>query len=155
LLVFAAYFLVTFDQGHGWGYRYFHPAWGALPLLGAGALVHPAVQPAVRRFLAASAAASLLACTALRFAQVRTFIDAQLAQIPATDSSGSKLEVVMVRIGRGYYTIDLVQNDPFLDGGRWMLFSSGETDEERFMAQAFPGARMVRSNATASVWQVR
>ncbi len=31
LLTFIAYLFVRFDQGHGWGYRYFHSAWAPLP----------------------------------------------------------------------------------------------------------------------------
>ena len=33
VLTFAGYLFVRFDQGHGWGYRYFHSAWGAVPIL--------------------------------------------------------------------------------------------------------------------------
>ena len=35
LLTYFGYFLVPFDQGHGWGARYFHSAWLVLPLLAA------------------------------------------------------------------------------------------------------------------------
>src|SRR5207237_7328643 len=46
LLTAVAYVFVPYDQGHGWGYRYFHAAWGVLPLLAAGALEQPrAVGP--------------------------------------------------------------------------------------------------------------
>ena len=41
LLTLFGYFLVPVDQGHGWGYRYFHSAWMALPLLATGALFRP------------------------------------------------------------------------------------------------------------------
>ena len=30
VLTFVGYLFVTFDQGHGWGYRYFHSAWGVI-----------------------------------------------------------------------------------------------------------------------------
>ncbi len=39
MLTFCGYLFVTFDQGHGWGNRYFHSAWGVLPILAAGAFV--------------------------------------------------------------------------------------------------------------------
>src|SRR5947208_444071 len=42
LLTLAGYFFVPYDPGPGWGYRYFHASWGALPLLAACALEHPA-----------------------------------------------------------------------------------------------------------------
>jgi len=42
LLTLVGYFFVPVDQGHGWGYRYFHSAWMALPLLATAALFRPA-----------------------------------------------------------------------------------------------------------------
>ena len=45
LLTLFGYFLVPVDQGHGWGYRYFHSAWMALPLLATAALFRPATKP--------------------------------------------------------------------------------------------------------------
>ena len=38
LLTVLGYFLVPVDQGHGWGYRYFHSVWMALPLLATAAM---------------------------------------------------------------------------------------------------------------------
>ena len=40
VLTFAGYLFVRFDQGHGWGYRYFHSAWGVIPIL-AGCAMTP------------------------------------------------------------------------------------------------------------------
>jgi hypothetical protein len=96
---------------------------------------------------------SLVLCNALRLHQVRTFIDAQLSQIP--QAPPARREIVMVRINRGYYTMDLVQNDPFLRSPRLMLFSMGEGDETAFLRRHFPAARKVAENETASVWQFR
>src|SRR5262249_32636568 len=114
LLTLAAFFFVPYDQGHGWGYRYFHAAWGALRLLAAAALEHPLAGKDLRRMALVAAAGSLLLGNAMRFSQVRTFIDGQLRQIPAAPSP-SRFEVVFLRPDRGYYTLDLVQNDPFLE----------------------------------------
>ena len=154
LSVFAAYLFVRFDQGHGWGFRYFHVAWGALPLLSAGALVSPATdRTTLSRFVLFAALGSLAAGNALRLWQVRTYIDAHLAQIPDSPASSS-LKIVMVHVNSGYYTIDLVQNDPFLDGSRWTLMSTGPADDLRFIRKAFPGARLAASSETASVWDL-
>ncbi len=60
----------------------------------------------------------------------------------------------MVHMKEGYYTIDLVQNDPFLDSSRWMLMSRGPEDDTQFMGEAFPRARKVAESSTASVWRV-
>jgi hypothetical protein len=154
LSVFVGYLFVPFDQGHGWGFRYFHVAWGALPLLGAAALVSPvAERPPMRGLMLFAALANLVAGNLLRCAQVRSFIDAHLAQIPAPPER-SRLEIVMVHVHSGYYTIDLVQNDPFLEGSRWVLMSRGLDDDRHFIQQAFPKARLAASSETATVWQV-
>jgi len=60
----------------------------------------------------------------------------------------------MVHVYAGHYTIDLVQNDPFLEGSRWMLMSHGPADDQSFIQQSFPRARLAASSATATVWKV-
>ena len=152
LLTLAGYFFVPYDQGHGWGYRYFHASWGALPLLAACALEHPAAGASLRRMTLIAALASLLLGNGLRFFQVRSFIDGQLRQVP-TPSAPARFEVVFMRLDRGYYTVDLVQNDPFLEGSRWILLSRGPEDDARFMAHFFPGARSAVRTPLAELWQ--
>jgi hypothetical protein len=97
--------------------------------------------------------ASSLALTAVRFVQVRTFIDRHLGQIPGAART-ARLEVVFVRIDAGYYTVDLVQNDPFLRGVRWMLISRGRTEDEEFVRSLFPSARLGAENDVATVWHI-
>jgi hypothetical protein len=153
LLTAAAYAFVPYNQGHGWGYRYFHAAWGALPLLAAGAVESGNAGARLRRLALSAALFSLFLCTPLRFAQVRTFIDAHLAQIPEV-AGAHRQEVVFVDASRGSYSIDLVQNDPFLESDRWMLISHGEAQDARFMAAFFPRARRAAAGPVASVWVV-
>jgi hypothetical protein len=50
LLTVFGYFLVPVDQGHGWGYRYFHSAWMALPLLATAAIFRPVRSPSRGHF---------------------------------------------------------------------------------------------------------
>jgi hypothetical protein len=153
-LTLLVYLFVPFDQGHGWGYRYFHSAWGVLPLLGAGALSGPSADRGfLARMMLIASLASLVLCNGLRFLQVRSFIDDDLAQIPEAPGN-ARFEVVFVRLARGYYSIDLVQNDPFLRGSRWMLLSYGPVEDERFMRRNFPRARIAAENDVATVWQV-
>ena len=151
LLTAVAYVFVPYDQGHGWGYRYFHAAWGALPLLAAGALEHPRAVAPLRKTALIGALASLLLGNGLRLGQVRSFIDSQLRQIPSAPAP-ARLEVVFLRPDRGYYTVDLVQNDPFLDGSRWILLSRGPDEDARLMAR-FPGARRVVRTTVGELWQ--
>jgi hypothetical protein len=153
LLTAIGYAFVPYDQGHGWGYRYFHAAWGALPLLAAGAVESASAGPPLRKLASSAALFSLVLCTPLRFGQVRTFIDAHLAQIPEAASAPGR-RVIFVDAAKGSYTIDLVQNDPFLESDRWMLISHGEAQDARFMRAFFPGSKRVAAGAVASVWVV-
>ncbi len=152
LLTFVGYLLVPYDQGHGWGYRYMHSAWAALPILAAGA-VELAKAASIRRAMGLAAAASLVLATGLRFAQVRSFIDGQLSQIPGPVRA-SAFEVVFLRPDRGYYTQDLVQNDPFMEGTRWILLSAGPTEDARFMKAWFKDARLTVHTDVADLWQI-
>jgi len=150
----VGYLFVPYDQGHGWGYRYFHSAWFVLPLFAASVLDSANDEDGLlRRLTFAAALGSLLLCNGLRFAQVRTFIDDHLAQIPAPPRP-ARLEIVFVHIDRGYYSIDLVENDPFLRTGRWILISRGDAEDARFMHAAFKGARLSAQNEVAAVWEV-
>src|SRR2546425_1250299 len=151
VLTLVGYGFVQFDQGHGWGFRYFHGSWGVLPLLAAGGLESARTSATLRRLALAAGVCSLLLCTPLRFWQVRTFIDAHLAQLPASEGAQS---VVFVDILRGSYTVDLVQNDPFLGGNRWLLISFGDREDRAFMQAYFPRARRTAAGAFGSVWQV-
>ena len=150
----AGYMFVPFNQGHGWGFRYFHSAWGAVPLLAAAFLTSPDVEKTfLPRVMLVCAVLSLALGTGLRFAQVRSFIDDHLAQLPRAAASHER-RVVFVRRDRGYYSQDLVQNDPFLDGSRWILLSAGEESDADWMRRAFPGSRRMAANEVATVWAV-
>jgi len=152
LLTLGGYLFVPYDQGHGWGYRYFHAAWGVLPLLGAAALEHASAGAILRRTVLLAALANLVAANAMRFSQVRTFIDGQLRQIPAAPAP-ARFEVVFLRPDRGYYVVDLVQNDPFLESARWILLSRGPVEDARFMSR-FSNARQTLRTSVAELWQL-
>ncbi|HZR08940.1 MAG TPA: hypothetical protein VFA79_10190 [Myxococcales bacterium] len=154
LLTGLGYLFVPYDQGHGWGYRYFHSAWGALPLLAAGALESTSLAAPVRKLAVGAALLSLVLCTSLRFAQVRSFMDAHLSQLPPAAAERGR-EVIFVDPRRGSYSVDLVQNDPFLDNDRWILLSHGDAQDARFMHAFFPRSRRTLSGPVASLWVVR
>jgi len=150
----AGYMFVPFNQGHGWGFRYFHSAWGIVPLLAAALLTAPDMAKTLfPRSMLVCAGLSLALGTGLRFAQVRGFIDDHLAQLPRAATSPDR-RVVFVHPERGYYSQDLVQNDPFLEGSRWMLFSRGDESDADWMRRAFPTSRRIAANEVATVWAV-
>jgi hypothetical protein len=160
LLTYCAYFFIRFDQGHGWGARYFHAAWLALPLLGVAALqesIRPGGPPGSSRrlapYLAGCAVLSLAVLTAFRCLQVEHFIARHLAQLPA--SQGGSPRVVIVNPESGYYAWDLPQNDPFLRRQPVALTSRDPQLDRAMMAEHFPQLELLASDRRGSVWGVR
>lgn len=156
-ITFFGYFLFPFDQGHGWGYRYFHSAWGVLPVLAAAALIRPsgsAFPPerlvAITGFLAL---ASLFLSTALRIYQVEAFIDRHLHQIQHVDTANPT--ITFVNIQGGYYIIDLVQNHPRLhDNKRVIMISHGAEPNKKLAQQFDPSARLIASGPWGETWEM-
>jgi len=157
VITFVGYLFVPMDQGHGWGYRYFHTAWLALPLLGAAAFARskPAAQDTdvaqsgLRTYVVACALLSLTAGMALRAVQVDSFISDDLRQMPASAGSSS---VVFINAASGYYAEDLVRNDPFLRTSTLRLLSRSGKANAELMAKFFPGYRLVHADAHGEVW---
>ena len=150
----AGYLLVTYPQGHGWGARYLHSAWGVLPVLAALLLVRLSDirwGPA-KTYIAILAVLSLLFANGLRAAQIRGYIDAHLAKRPPL-VPGAR-QVVFVRAGPRDYNADLVQNDPFLRGEVTIMLSYGRERDAQLMHGRFPGARLVHDDERGQVWLI-
>lgn len=137
LTTFFAYFAVPFDQGHGWGYRYFHPAFGTLPLLASLALIRMSQE--ARRMMGLAAVMSLVLTTAMRAEQIDRFITDHLANLPPMDREQRQVALVTPR---GYYAFDLIQNDPWLRHSPILLLSSDVPGQNQARLNThFPGAR--------------
>ncbi|MCC7198206.1 MAG: hypothetical protein IT483_01700 [Gammaproteobacteria bacterium] len=151
------YFFIPLDQGHGWGYRYFHSAWFVLPVLAAGVLTAPASStegwrlpmPLVRYGAGLGLCGALL-MTPLFAYQVHGFIAAHLRQMPITEHGTPR--VLIISTAMGYYAQDLGQNDPFLRGSIITMVSRGAKHDEAMMARAFPELVMLSRGHRGSVW---
>jgi len=145
-ITFFGFFFVPFDQGHGWGYRYFHSAWFVLPVLAALALVPAAGTPSaemrgeLRNMAAWGVALSLLFANALRLTQVDAFMSRHLNQVPplAKSADPAQKEIVFVDPNAGFYSRDMVHNDPFLRESRITMVYDGRERAAALMAQRFP-----------------
>ncbi len=95
VLTLFGYFFVPVDQGHGWGYRYFHSAWMALPLLATAALFRPArtsreassptrlfEDSGTRGFVAACILLTLVFGIGFRAWQLQDFMARDVNQVP-------------------------------------------------------------------------
>ena len=151
----AGYFLVSFDQGYGWGARYVHAAWGALPILGAAAVVKLGEMrslAALRGWVAAAAVLSLVFATALRWWQIHDYIAEHVSRKPPY-AAGLR-QFVFVHHEIRYYTQDLVQNDPFLRDPVVFLLSRGRMEDYFMMRSLYPAARQVSDDWRGHVWRL-
>ena len=154
VITLLGYFFIPFDQGHGWGYRYFHSAWGILPVLGAVAVIRnqdtEASGAVLVRIAGYAALGSLLFATALRVSQVDAFIDRHLSQVPRP--VGDHAQVVFVNIRCGYYTVDLVQNHARLQRKVLMMVSHGPERNAEMAQRLSPAARQVAKEGCGELW---
>ena len=145
----AGYLMVWFDQGYGWGVRYLHPAFGALPILGAVFILK---SETLRRYAAAAALLSLVLATPFRWAQIESFMREHLARRPPFEKDVR--QIVFVTPNYPYYTQDFVQNDPFLRAPVIFMLSRGRAADEKLLRERFPGARLVHEAQSGHVWRV-
>jgi hypothetical protein len=160
----VGFLFVPFDQGHGWGFRYFHSVWFCLPVLAAAQFrVHrsPEIEsvrnvgnaPTLRPFIAACTLLSLVILTPFRVWQVERFVAGHLAQVPAVSEGSPRL--VLVQWRAGYYAADLVQNDPFLRDEPIYMIARGETVDRKMLATYFPDLVLLAESPTARVFGTR
>jgi hypothetical protein len=163
LLTLFGYFLVPVDQGHGWGYRYFHSVWMALPLLATAALFGPArigreasskaplfENGETKSFVATCIILSLFFGVGFRAWQMQDFIARDVSQVP--QYAGTERRVVILDDRHSFYGADLVQNDPWLRGNEIRMYSHGAAADERIMAQYYPELHRVYADPHGTVW---
>ncbi len=147
-ITFLFYMFIRFDQGHGWGYRYIHPAWGALPL--AAGMWLASASAAGRRFGGGMVAAGLLATPIFMWqtnASIRDALSYRLSPAAAGEW------VVFVAQNTGRYRGDLVQNTPG-HSATLRLVGNGDEKDRALMARFFPGAVQIEQDRRGSVWRV-
>ncbi len=163
LLTLIGYFLVPVDQGHGWGYRYFHSAWMALPLLATAALFSPAPSPGesssptrlfedgeTKSFVAACILLTLVFGVGFRAWQIQGFLARDLSQLPEYRGTGQRVVIIDGRLS--FYGADLVQNDPLLRGNEIRMYSHGAAADEQMMAHYYPQFHRVHADRYGTVW---
>jgi hypothetical protein len=152
LVTFCGYLVVSFDQGHGWGYRYFHSAWGVIPVLAGCAMARVPDSDRLHAFAGASAILSLLLLVPLQLWQVHEVIGAQLAQLNEPLRPGNN--IYFIRNTGGLYVTDLVQIDPLLRTPDLLLSSRGEALDSELIRQNWPNAARVMQNGQVTQWHL-
>lgn len=158
LTTLVGYLFVGFDQGHGWGFRYFHGAWFVLPLFAAAALTRsrPMASPAsfandeVRAFITACALLTLVAGVGQRAVQIDAFIRAEVSQGPRYRVDDGNV-VIYTNWASAYGNVK-VHNDPWSRNKVINLFTHGSKADAAMMQAHFPGMHMIYSDHWGSVW---
>ena len=155
----VGYLFVSFDQGYGWGARYVHSAWGALPLLASAAMVSAeraevsTEARALSNYVVRAAMFSLVFATALRLLQIHLFIADQWALRPPF-AQGVR-QIVFIKPNFDFYTQDFVQNDPFLREPVIFMMSRGrQRDFSQVIERHFPAARLTYDGPEGQVWRL-
>jgi hypothetical protein len=152
VLTLVGYVFFIFDQGHGWGYRYFHSAWGAVPILAACAMnSRPHSNDRLAAFAGAAAILNLALVVPLQMAQIDRIITRHSAQLPPPRRPGNN--VYFVADG-GFYRADLVQSDPLLRADDLILFSAGDALDAELVRQNWPTAVLVERGIGVQEWNL-
>jgi hypothetical protein len=151
ILTFVAYLFVRFDQGHGWGYRYFHSAWGVVPILAACAMAdRPQLSGRLISIAGASAILSLLLLIPFQMRQIDQFISRHLAQLAPPRRPGNN--VYFIHPLASSYLADMIQVDPLLRNRDLLFVSHGAVLDARMIQRNWPGAVKVCSGQAADQW---
>ena len=161
VVTLLGYLLVPVDQGHGWGFRYFHSAWMVLPLFAAAALTGSRGTPEtkegfatedMRAFVTACALLCLVAANVQRAEQIQQLLADEFYNLPRYDKYGKNERRVVFINPNGFYAKDLVQNDPWLRGDVIRMMSYGSSIDEKLMSAQLPQMRRVYDSPHGSVW---
>ncbi len=152
VVTFVGYIFFIFDQGHGWGYRYFHSAWGVVPILAACAMTaRPESSGRLAAFAGAAAMLNLVLVLPLQMMQMDGVIARHSSQLPKPRRPGNN--VYFVRDG-GFYRADLVQSDPLLRADDLILFSGGDVLDAELVRQNWPTAVLVERGLGVEEWNL-
>ena len=147
----VGYLPVAFDQGSGWGARYVHPAWSALPVLASLAVAR--AREDLQFYAARVAVLSLLFANALRLFQIELFMDDQLSLRPPFEKGAR--QIVFINANPVNYAQDFLQNDPYLRSPVIFMMSRGlGRDYDEIIRRRYPGARLVYDQPNGQVWRL-
>lgn len=153
IVTFVSYVFVVFDQGHGWGYRYFHSAWGVVPILAGCAMTGRSESNGrLLAFAGAGAILNLLIVVPFQMAQIDGIITRHTAELPGVHRPGN--DVYFVRWPSAFYIADLVQTDPLLREEDLVLFSRGPELDAELRRQNWPNAVLVDRGFGVEEWNL-
>lgn len=152
LLSFVFYFFVPYDQGHGWGYRYIHQAWGMIAISAGICATSCDESTRPRRALIAAAICAGLIATPFFLKTSRETIVTSIEQQPPLSQKG--LSIVFITNLPNLYTVDLVRNYPRDQGKVLRMISHGPERDRALIEKLFPSATLLNMDYHGSSWIV-
>jgi hypothetical protein len=116
LLTFGFYYFFYLDQGHGWGYRYFHSALISLAVVAAAGwerLTELVGQRLANQFVLSAVILSVFIQLPIRCYQAERFV--RPYALAAGTLGSLKTDLVALNPFQAWYSADLIRNDPFLE----------------------------------------
>jgi hypothetical protein len=151
VVTFVGYLFVRFDQGHGWGYRYFHSAWGAIPILAGCAMNNRSdAEWRLVSFAGAAAILNLVVVMPFQLHEIDEVISQHLAQLPPPRRPGNNVYFIHPR--GGFYVSDMIQFDPLLRNRDLLLVSHGAEQDTELIRRNWPSAVKIFSGRAADQW---
>lgn len=148
--LFGFAFFVT-DQGHGWGNRQFHGAWGMIPILAGQAMIdRQAFRQRLISFAGCSAILSALLLVPTQLWQMEKFVSTHLAQIPEPQLPGGNF--YFINTSAGFYTLDMIQNDPTLMRPDVRMPDRGSKANATIMRRYWPDATKIETGSWGEHW---
>lgn len=149
IITLLIYYFIRFDQGMGWGYRYFHSAYIALPMLATAALLRleqSGPKHAQWRNLAPALVLSsgLILTPVLAYAMQQRIVSALSERPPQLTGRG-----LYILNGKGEcqgLRCDLLLNAPFLRGDVYLFNRQRDKVPDSHLLQHFPGAEKAAEN---------
>lgn len=151
-----AYYLIRFDQGMGWGYRYFHPAFLVLPMLAAVAVRHLEMKTDASRQWPALAATLALCGLSIMTSGYALLMERRVSSAIHDMPPAIANRSLKILSGRGYCATvrcDLLHNDPFLRGDVVLIDKKQQMTQED-IGRLFPGARKVATNPYGTTYRL-
>jgi hypothetical protein len=131
-LTFFFYLFFPHPQGHGWGFRYLHSAYGLLALAatgGAWTLCREGWNSQVSKALVASVAFSLLVQIPYRIHEIRTMV--RPLALTWNYISTRPCDFVIIKTSDFWYSWDLIRNDPWLKQ-KPLIFNGNKLTSEQW-----------------------
>jgi len=136
---FLFYLLFPHPQGHGWGFRYLHSAYGLLALTATGGAVMLCRQgwnSQVSKALLASVAFGLFLQIPYRIYEIRTLV--RPLALTWNFISSRPTDFVIIKTADFWYSWDLIRNDPWLQQ-KPLIFNGAKLNPAQWSALSRKG----------------